>query len=127
VPVVVWHKAGRRAGRGCGLTDWRDIPMAEINWLGLRGEIGRSAMALRRLAIVLYDRHPVEPYYMGCWSEMTLGQVADLGRRDLMRHNGFGDITLAALQRVIDLAAAGKLPVANGPAPDALRPTGGAV
>lgn len=105
------------------MTDWREIRVAHIDWLALRSHIGRSAGVLRQLSTTIRPDDKPEPYCSGAWREMTLGQVADIGRRNLLRHTGMGAATLASLQYVIDLAADGKCPMIGGPAPDALRPT----
>jgi len=104
--------------------NWRTIRMDEIDWRAVQSmpEIGGHAGgALRRLSVG-YPSVAAEPYWPGCWQNLTLGDVADLGERDLLRHSGFGKKTLAALRRVIDMAASGKLPLLGNPAPDALRP-----
>jgi len=46
-----------------------------------------------------------------------------MGSREILRHEGIGEVALAGLQYVIDLAASGKLATNSDPAPDALRPT----
>lgn len=104
------------------MTDWRSIPMVAIDWSALKPHVGRNSHPLRRLTQGFPNRPP-EPFQEGAWRNLTLGEVADLGRRALLRHNGMGEATLAALQYVIDLAAAGKCPLTTGPAHDALRPT----
>lgn len=103
------------------MTDWRGIPVADINWRALKPLIGRSAHPLRRLCSPPYDGR-VRDYGSGAWAHMTLGEVADLGAREILRHQDVGQMTLAALQSVVDMAAAGRLPVAGTAAPDALRP-----
>lgn len=104
--------------------DWRDIPMRVIGWRALYNRIGRSAYKLEWLCRAWRDRAPV-PYGRGCWHNLTLGQVADLGAQEILRHAGIGQITLERLQDVISMAAAGALSTGDGPAPDALRPPGG--
>jgi hypothetical protein len=103
--------------------NWREIPMKEINWRSLHSHLGRSAWQLKRYSLGYKESDPPRPYAEGAWKNMTLGEVSDLGRRELMRHSGMGPVCLAALQYVIDLAAAGKCPVIGGVAPDALRPS----
>ena len=105
------------------MADWRDIPMRMINWNAVSAHIGRSARPLRRLSTTIRPEDTPKPFCRGAWRDMTLGQVADLGRREILRHSDIGPTALAALQHVIDLAAAGKLPQTQGPANDALRPT----
>lgn len=102
---------------------WREIPMTGIDWSALKPQIGRSASTLRMLSHGFDDFAP-KPGGAGCWRDMTLGDVADLGKYRLINHHHlFGEKTLAALQTVIDLAAAGRLPLKQAPARDALRPT----
>ena len=105
------------------MTEWRDIPMRVINFHSMRSHLGRSARTLHRLTNGYDEKDAPKPYGKAAWRELTLGQVADLGRRELMRHQDFGEKTLAALQYVIDMAADGKLHLTTGPAADALRPT----
>lgn len=104
------------------MSDWRSVRMAEIDWRAMKSHIGRSASALRRLSIPFRNR-PTYPYADGAWMDLTLGEVADLGAREILRYAGMGKVSLAALQSVIDMAEAGKLPLSNGVAIDALRPT----
>lgn len=102
---------------------WRDIPMRAINWRHVRSHIGISAHKLHRLSRPPFDNRPPQPYRDGSWCDLTLGQVADMGAREILRHEGIGEVALAGLQYVIDLAASGKLATNSDPAPDALRPT----
>lgn len=104
------------------MSDWRSIRMTEIDWRALKSHIGRSAQALRSMCHNYGGRDP-DKYGLGSWRDMTLGEVADLGRAQILRHAGIGETALSGLQYVIDLAAAGKLPLLNGVAIDALRPT----
>lgn len=105
------------------MADWRDIPMRMINWKQVHSHIGRPAHKLRRLSLPPMGNRAPTPYGTGCWSELTLGQVADMGAHEIMRHHDVGKVALAGLQYIIDLAAAGKLATCKDPAPDALRPT----
>lgn len=103
---------------------WRDIPMRAIDWKHVHSHIGIPAHKLRRLSLPpMGDRAPT-PYGTGCWCELTLGQVADLGAHEILRYQDVGKAALAGLQYIIDLAAAGKLATCSEPAPDALRPSG---
>ncbi|WP_147405712.1 hypothetical protein [Cereibacter sphaeroides] len=103
--------------------DWREIPMTAIDWDALRPVLGRSANDLRRLSRGYRPDDPPREWCAGAWKQMTLGQVADMGRRQLLRHNNLGEKGLALLQMVIDLAAAGRCPTTDGAAVDALRPS----
>ena len=106
--------------------DWRDIPMIEIDWCALKPMLGRCTHDLRRLSRGYRPDDPPREWGPGAWKLLTLGQVADMGRRHLMRHSGLGAKGVTALQAVVDMAAAGKCPTTDGPAVDALRPTGAA-
>ena len=102
---------------------WREVPMAEIDWSALKPTIGRPVHALRRLSRPWSN--PTE-YGSGSWHDLTLGDVADMGRREIMRHLDVGEAALVALQKIIDMAAAGSLPMISAtgrPAHDALRPS----
>ena len=103
------------------MTDWRSIPVSSINWRALKPRIGRSAHPLRRLCTPPHDGR-VRDFGTGAWAHLTLGEVADLGAREILRHQDVGQMTLGALQSVIDMAADGRLPTSATPAPDALRP-----
>ena len=103
------------------MTDWRSIPVSSINWRALKPRIGRSAHPLRRLCTPPHDGR-VRDFGSGAWAHMTLGEVADLGARVILREPDVGQVTLGALQSVIDMAADGRLPTSASPAPDALRP-----
>lgn len=105
------------------MTDWRDIPMRMINWKQVHIHIGIAAHKLRRLSLPPMDNRAPSPYGTGCWSSLTLGEVADLGAHEILRHQDVGKVALAGLQYIIDLAASGKLATCKDPAPDALRPT----
>lgn len=104
------------------MTDWRSIPVKNIDWRMLHARFGRSIYKLEWLAVEPRNNR-VEALGHGCWSQMTLGAVADIGLRRLKRHHGIGDVAIATLQAIIDLAASEGLPMIGGPAPDALKPT----
>jgi hypothetical protein len=106
------------------MTDPRDIPMADIDWQALMADMGRSVRPLWRLVHVDPNRAP-KPYDDGSWHDLTLGQVADKGERDILRHHGVGETALARLREIIDMARAGTLPLKGGPAPDSLWPKEG--
>jgi len=104
------------------MSDPRDIPMADIDWQTILHDMGRSARPLWRLSRHDPNRTP-EDYGNGCWSGLTLGEVADKGEREIRRHNGVGPTTIARLREIIDMARAGTLPLKGGPAPDSLWPS----
>ncbi|VDS07918.1 hypothetical protein PARHAE_01098 [Paracoccus haematequi] len=87
------------------MTEWRTIPMRDINWAALKPSFGHCVYRLRKLSEP--NSLPYRPYCSGCWADMTLGQVADLGRAELLRHDGMGEGTIAILEQVMELAAAG--------------------
>lgn len=58
--------------------DWRDIPMRVINWKHVHSHLGIVAHKLRRLSLPPIDDRAPRPYGTGCWSGLTLWQVADL-------------------------------------------------
>jgi hypothetical protein len=103
--------------------DWREIKMTEIDWRALRAHLGRSNSILRRLTHGYTDQ-TTHDYGAGSWRELTLGQVADKGRREILRHTGMGEVALCSLQLLIDLAAKGGCPMTTGQAVDALKPSG---
>ncbi|PNW65566.1 UNVERIFIED_CONTAM: hypothetical protein BEN50_22255 [Euhalothece sp. KZN 001] len=103
------------------MTSPRDIPMADIDWQTLLHGMGRSVRPLWRLVHVDPNRGP-RPYEEGAWHDLTLGQVADKGERDILRHHGVGATALARLRENIDMARAGTLPLKGAPAPDSLGP-----
>ena len=103
------------------MTDWRSIPVKDIDWRMLHARFGSSIYKIEWLAKVPGNGR-VEDRGHGCWSHMTLGAVADLGERLILRHHGIGPVALATLQAIIDLAASEGLPMVGGPAPDALKP-----
>ena len=107
------------------MTDWRSIPVKDIDWRMLHAKFGRSIYALEWLAVEPRNNR-VEALGHGCWSHMTLGAVADIGERLILRHHGIGPVALATLRSIIDLAASDGLPMVGGPAPDALTPTSAA-
>jgi len=84
--------------------------------------MGRSVRPLWRLSRRDPNRTP-EDYGNGCWSDLTLGEVADKGERDILRHLDVGPKALARLREIIDMARAGTLPLKGGPAPDTLWPS----
>ena len=122
---TIERRVHSRAVEGTPVNDWRDIPMLQINWKQVHSHIGIPAHKLRRLSLPPVNDHAPTPYGTGCWSTLTLGQVADLGAHEILRHQDVGKVALAGLQYIIDLAAAGKLATYSDPAPDALRPTKG--
>lgn len=105
------------------MTDWRSIPVKDIDWRMLHARFGRTAHALRRLCLPRFNNQPPVSFGSGSWSEMSLGAVADMGARQIMRHHDVGPKVLATLQAIIDLAASESLPMIGGPATDALKPT----
>lgn len=104
------------------MTDWREIQVADIDWSELHRRMGRTVHPLRRLCLPRVSGDLPTPYGSGSWSTLTLGAVADLGARQILRHIDVGPKVLATLQRIIDMAADGTLPLLGNPAPDALRP-----
>ena len=105
------------------MTDWRSIPVKDIDWPMIHARFGRTVHALRRLCLPRVNNQPPAAFGSGAWSEMSLGAVADIGARQIMRHQDVGPKVLATLQAIIDLAASEGLPMIGGPAPDALKPT----
>ncbi len=104
------------------MTDWRIIPVKDIDWRAVHRRFGRTVHALRRLCLPRVNNQPPSAFGSGAWSEMTLGAVADMGALQILRHQDVGPKVLATLQAVIDMAAAGDLPMVGAPAPDALKP-----
>lgn len=90
------------------VTGWRDIPMRDINWVALLPSLGPCVYKLRGLC----EPPPRGPFWRryaaGAWVDLTLGEVADLGRTELLRHAGIGAGAIAVLERVMALAAAGE-------------------
>ncbi|MGR3522692.1 MAG: hypothetical protein ACU0FT_08055 [Paracoccus sp. (in: a-proteobacteria)] len=89
------------------MTSWRDIAMRDIDWLAFLPILGPGVHTLRSLCEPPPRGRAWRKYTSGAWMDLTLGQVADLGREDLLRHRGIGNGTVAVLESVMDLAAAG--------------------
>lgn len=87
------------------MSDWRAIPMRDIAWVALLPTYGPCVYHLRKLSEPTTG--PAPQYRQGCWADLTLGQVADLGRDDLLRHQGVGPGAIRVLESIMDLAAAG--------------------
>ena len=88
------------------MSDWRTIPMRDINWVALLPTFGPTVYRLRSLSEPTPDK-AYRRYATGCWADLTLGQVADLGRKELLRHAGIGAGAIGVLERIMELAAAG--------------------
>lgn len=92
---------------------WRDIPMRDINWVTLKPTFGASVYRLRKLCEPMPDR-PYRRYASGSWAGLTMGQIADMDRVELMRHDGIGPGTLQILDEVMTMARVG-LPITRPP------------
>ena len=89
------------------MTDWRDIPMRDVNWIALLPTLGPCVYMLRKLCEPPPRGFAWRRYASGAWMDLKLGQVADLGRDELLRHQGIGPGAVSVLEKVMDLAAAG--------------------
>lgn len=87
------------------MTDWRTIPMRDINWVALLPTFGPTVYRLRTLSEP--NDLPYRPYCSGCWADLTLGQVAEMGRKELLSHDGIGAGAIGVLEGIMELAAAG--------------------
>lgn len=102
------------------MADWRNIPAKRIDWRRLAHGIAKTGHAGSRLALLCKDSD--KPYAKGDWSDLTLGEIADLGIRQWMRAPGIGETGVAVIKSVIDRAAEGEDVTISGPAPDAYIP-----
>lgn len=92
---------------------WRDIPCADLDWIGLNDHSYRAARAVDRLCRTEWDP----------WGSLSLGELADMGERRWRHHPGIGDKAVLVIKRTIDLAAEGEMVTAKAAAADAYIPT----
>lgn len=100
------------------MSEWRTIKCADVDWFCAGGS-RRAAHKVRYLcrnvdAPTVYDTP-------GEWSQLTLGQLADMGVRAWTYPTGMGVAGVDVIKRVIDAAAAGQ-DVTKALAPDAYVP-----
>ena len=89
------------------MTCWQDVPMRDINWPALLPAFGFAVFRLRKLSEPPARGRGWRRYADGAWMDLSLGQVAALGRDELLRHNGIGPRAIEVLEAVMDLAAVG--------------------
>lgn len=97
---------------------WRNILGRDVDWVALNGGKYRATDGLRRLfdcrkKWIGTNYHPTEMEY-GDWYDLTLGEIANIGRREWMRQVGVGPVVSDLIALAIDMAAEGK-PVVRGP------------
>lgn len=83
--------------------DWRGIPLAEVNW-------SLACTESPKVRHLLFRQCRTSPLTgEERWSSMTLGDLADKGDRWWVRsvRYGLGEKGVAAIKRLIDMAAAG--------------------
>ena len=92
--------------------NWRDILGRDVDWVTLNGGKYRHTSGLRELFYVgpkwmTTHYHPTEKTY-GEWYNYTLGDIANLGRREWLRMTNVGPFVADLIERAIDAAAAGE-------------------
>lgn len=96
---------------------WRDILGRDVDWVAVNGGKYRATAGLRRLFAdkPLWAGNRFDPItrVYGDWYQLTLGEIANLGRASWIREPDVGPVMCDLIERVIDAAADGK-PVAKG-------------
>ena len=106
--------------------NWRDIKAVEIDWVD-NPISQRAGYKVRMMCSQIYieRRTSWTRYECGGWSDMTLGQIADMGERAWRRCSNIGDLGVCVIKWGIDEAAEGRCPMLPGngaPAADAYVP-----
>ena len=111
------------------MTDWREIPASEIEWSAnpINKLAGRNVENMCGREGPAEDTGQDDSARMrkGGWTDLTLGEIADLGEQYWILCEGIGYVAVEVIKWVIDHAAAGKCPMKAGsgkPAHDAYRP-----
>jgi len=108
------------------MSDWRSIRAQDVDWTA--NPISRLAGYKVRMMcnpIYIERRTSWTQYECGAWSDLTLGQIADLGERHWRRCSNIGDLGVSVIKWGIDAAAEGRcpmLPASGAPAADAYVP-----
>jgi hypothetical protein len=83
------------------MADWRSIPCKDVQWDAVPGNP-------RRVCYNLYRQCREPAHGMGKWHDKSLGDIADMGERQWRREvENCGEVTMEAIRRTIDYAAAG--------------------
>lgn len=110
------------------MSEWRDIRADAIAWD--RNPISVLAgHKCRMMCNAIFLNHQVGSQYRnrdcGGWSDLTLGQIADLGEREWLRCTNIGPTAVKVIKWIIDAAAEDRCPMMAGSghaAPDAYVP-----
>jgi hypothetical protein len=101
------------------VSNWRSIPARDVDWRRFARSINKTQAAG---TVILRLCRDGTGYEKGDWSDLTLGDIANLGVRQWMRKSGVGETTVALVKHVIDRAAEGENVTTQAPAPDAYIP-----
>jgi hypothetical protein len=116
-PVRALTRRIRRMAR------WRSIRADSIDWL--ENPISRRAGGYcRMMSNSIYINQHSDARSCGGWSNLTLGEIADLGIKHWMRCRNIGPLGVDVIKWIIDEAAAGRCPIlaTHGRAADAYDP-----
>jgi len=109
------------------MSDWRSIRAQDVDWTP--NPISRRAgYHVRMMCSPVYLGPTGKAWSAtsrGAWSDLTLGQIADLGERHWRRCSNIGDLGVSVIKWGIDAAAEGRcpmLPASGAPAADAYVP-----
>lgn len=110
------------------MSKWRDIRGDEIAWHE-NPVSQRAGYKVRMMCNGTFLKHNLGSQYRnrdcGGWSDLTLGQIADLGEKEWLRCANIGQTAVQVIKWIIDEAAEGRCPMMAGsghPAPDAYVP-----
>jgi hypothetical protein len=100
------------------MTEWRSILCKDVDWrrAGVTGHTSSVLFKLCRPDATKYS----DP---GEWSEITLGELADMGVRAWRHPVGIGDVAVQAIKTIIDMAAEGAPVTKDAVVADAYIPT----
>jgi hypothetical protein len=107
--------------------DWRSIRADSVDW-EMNPISKRAGGYVRMMCNDIFKWKGSHGVGCGDWSELTLGDIADLGERHWLRCTNIGPLGVKVIKWGIDQAAIGRHPVlaTKGKAVDAYEPqTGG--
>lgn len=109
------------------MSDWRSIMATDVDWTANPISL-RAGYKVRMMCSPIYHGPNGKAWSAtscGAWSDLTLGQVADLGERHWRRCSNIGNLGVKVIKWGIDAAAEGRCPMllaSGAPAADAYVP-----
>jgi len=105
------------------MSDWRNIRADSIDWV-VNPISSRAGRYCRMMSNAIYINSYSDAWSCGGWSDLTLGDIADLGVRHWGRCRNIGPLGVQVIKWIIDEAAEGRCPMlaTKGRAADAYEP-----